>query len=123
MVAISLKEIVPLQSLAAVMRITALSGLAEDVRGHQSHSESLYEDVLNLWPTAAQMLDRVIHYDPTTARYLIGETVCDSKDETDILAKVVDYGFAQALVLDGSLDQESIQAFRERSLYPGAYKS
>lgn len=121
-VAVSLEDIVPLQPLAAVIRAAVLSDFADDVRDHQRRGEPLYEGVLNLLPTTAQMLDWIIRHDPSTAQRLVGEIVRESQDKLEIPVEVVGYGLAQALALDSSLDQDVVKAFLERSLPPGTYK-
>lgn len=121
-VAVSLKDIVPIQPLASVVRTAVLEDFAQDVRDCQRSGEPLYKGVLNLWRNTALMLDWIIRHDPVTAQRLVGEIVREAQDKLDIPVEIVGYGLAQALSLDSSLDREVVDAFLERSLPPSTAK-
>jgi hypothetical protein len=117
-VADSLDELIPMNALTSVVRMSVLHEFAGDVESCRAEKRPVNKSDLHLWQTTATMLDWIIRHEPAAAQRLIGEIVGEAQRKLDVPPEVTAYGLRQALSLDSSLDRKVVKEFLDRSLPP-----
>jgi hypothetical protein len=112
--AVSLRDIIPTDDLAATITHAVLNNFADGQEGDRDAKAGFY----GITPSVARMLDWLIRHHPDRARYTIGVLVGEAERRFTIPRNVTARSLSIALALDGRLDDTTYTEYLDRVLPP-----
>jgi hypothetical protein len=120
-VAASLDRILPTNILGPTVRHAILDDFAYMIslrdrrqkRGEEEPDEESWWD-LNLTTPVAKMLDWFVRHHPDSAQWYIGEVMREAHTRWEIPAQATGRTLRQALVMDGTLDEDTLKEYFAR---------
>ncbi|MCD9146147.1 hypothetical protein LUZ16_29735, partial [Streptomyces albireticuli] len=120
-VAAGLKDILPVEGLAATLRHAVLDEFASGLELYRSlHSEDEDPVFFGILHDVARMLDWFIRHHPNHARYVISEIIGDAERRMEIPRQISARSLRTALALDGKLDEKVMREYLDRVLPPSS---